>query len=447
VKQALSQRLVELRGFASEELTRGAAGRADRLARLKFLHISFLQAASHATELFDDFTGSKDGKWALLFDELELAPEWIQTELAESIRSTEPNLVFKLAINPFSPNAIPFGGADSAMPKQDFEQIALWHAEKRDAYPFCEELWSQMLRQNCIPYRSPREALGYSFFEPQEKDWRARRGTIYEPKSRMARLFLDLAREDKSFEAYIRKNGVHPDHWPQLDRNRRSADVRKVAPLVAVRSFFRKEERSKASKGRSRKSLYLYSGAESLFAITEGNPRWFIGVVSRLLLQWKDQRLPIKRSIQAEEMEVMANTFSALLGTLPIPFHSPSRGLLSILRTVGNRFHRSVVHEGFSDDPPLTFIVDSFMSGEALDVLATGLNAGAIVYVPEGKSTLTLTTRESLRGKRFRMSYLLAPVYKLPIRLGRAVALSGVLKDEPLLTPQLSIDLEDRNED
>ena len=140
-------------------------------------------------------------------------------------------------------------------------------------------------------------------------------------------------------------------------------------------------------------------------------------------------------------MDAMANTFSALLGTLPVPAASQGKGLLSILRTVGDRFHRGVVHDPFSDDPPLTFTIDSFMTGDALDVLANGLNAGAIVYVPDGRSALMLATRDSLRGKRFRISYLLAPVYKLPIRLGRSVALSQILRRGPVDTPQLFIDL------
>ena len=445
IKQAMSLRLNQLREFANGEVARGEEGRKDRVARIKFLHIHFLQAASHAAELFDDLASGSGGKWALLFDELELAPEWIQKDLVDSVRSTEPNLVFKLAINPFSPNAILVRGADSAMPKQDFEQIPLWHAEKRDAYPFCEKLWYQMLSQYGIPRKAPSEALGSSYFDPPEREWR-RGKTTYGPRSRTARRFIELAREDPSFDAYLETNGIHPRRWAELSSSQRAADVRKVAPLVIVRAFFRKEKEDKPSTGRSRKSLYLYSGAESLFAITEGNPRWFIGIVSRLLARWHDRSQPIKRAIQAEEMDTMANTFSALLGTLPVPAPSQGRGLLSILRTVGDRFHRSVVHDDFSDDPPLTFTIDSFMTGDALDVLASGLNAGAIVYVPHGQNTLMLATRDSLRGKRFRISYLLAPVYKLPIRLGRPVALSKMLRRGLVETPQLFMELTENDE-
>ena len=101
----------------------------------------------------------------------------------------------------------------------------------------------------------------------------------------------------------------------------------------------------------------------------------------------------------------------------------------------------------FSDDPPLTFTIDSFMTGDALDILAhSGLNAGAIVYVPDGKSALMLATGSRFGESAFRVSYLLAPVYKLPIRLGRSVALSRLLKAGSVESPQLFMDLGEDNE-
>jgi len=62
---------------------------------------------------------------------------------------------------------------------------------------------------------------------------------------------------------------------------------------------------------------------------------------------------------------------------------------------------------------------------DGLDALRQALNAGAVVYVPDDDGQLILT---SLRGKRFRLSYLLAPLYGFPIRLGKEVALSRILR-------------------
>ena len=64
------------------------------------------------------------------------------------------------------------------------------------------------------------------------------------------------------------------------------------------------------------------------------------------------------------------------------------------------------------------------------------MNAGAIIYVPDDEGKVILT---SLRGKKFRLSYLLAPIYGFPIRLGREIALSRILgiSDSPNIVSEL----------
>jgi len=93
----------------------------------------------------------------------------------------------------------------------------------------------------------------------------------------------------------------------------------------------------------------------------------------------------------------------------------------------------------------LTFTVDSFVKDDIASMLSQALNAGAIVYIPEKPSDNLILT--SLRGKRFRISYLLAPTLKLPLRLGRSIALSRVIGPQPSEpSGQLSM-LEDNEDD
>jgi hypothetical protein len=49
-----------------------------------------------------------------------------------------------------------------------------------------------------------------------------------------------------------------------------------------------------------------------------------------------------------------------------------------------------------------------------------------LIYVPDRASEMLLS---SLRGKRFRLSYLFAPHYRIPIQLGRAVSISHILQN------------------
>ena len=81
--------------------------------------------------------------------------------------------------------------------------------------------------------------------------------------------------------------------------------------------------------------------------------------------------------------------------------------------------------ESFALSLQAVFIVDSNAPKGILAALGQALNAGAIVYVPDDEGQLILS---SLRGKRFRLTYLLAPLYEFPIRLGGSVSLSTIMK-------------------
>ena len=107
---------------------------------------------------------------------------------------------------------------------------------------------------------------------------------------------------------------------------------------------------------------------------------------------------------------------------------------MSLIDHVGNFFFKEIVVKDFNPDPPGSFVVDSNVSENLLDGLGKALNAGAIIYVPDPRGQTMLS---SLRGKRFRLAYLLAPYYQLPIRLGRQVSLLSILaqgtEDQPSL--------------
>lgn len=421
VKHALTARLSEIKEIASREAVCGSLGRSQRLASIEYLHIHFVQAAAFAVERFNDLAGERGAKWALMFDELELAPKWIRDYLLKSLRGSSRHFLFKLAMSPSAPDVHTFEGELAASPGHDFEQIALWYAEKNDGYAFCERLWYSMLADRELEPIDPREALGRSEFETLVGEWSGA-GTAYTPGSRLGKRFIRFAEADESFKNYLTRRGVDPYHLEKIEGEQRAADVRKVAPLLAVREFFLSD-----GKRRGRKSAALYAGADSIFAISEGNPRWFIAIAGRLLDGIKGSERKIPQSIQARELMNAAQRFSAMLRTIPAPaVGQSSRGLLSIVRAAGEFFHKGVADTEFNPDPPGTFIVDSRLSDDVVASLERALNAGALVYVPDDASQYIL---RSLRGKRFRLSYLLAPIYGFPLRLGRPVALGSILAE------------------
>lgn len=440
LRWALSDRLRHIFSLATKEIVLGPEGRKERLIGQAFLHLHFLSGCGTAIEIYEDIAGLKPGKWALLFDELELAPKWIQEELGSSLRSTDPRFLFKLALNPFTENdwllqsaSASRMGADTPRPApdQDFDQIPLWYVGKVKALEFCSRLWYEMLQQRNLPLRQPDKILGSSYFG--DSYFRNDESEVYRAGSKAATRFANLAAKDPSFAAYLNKKGLKADRLADLSDNKRASDVRKVAPIVAVREFYRRPEVLNEPEGslRSRKTAKLYSGAESLFAITEGNPRWFIGIVGRLLeqLQARHQNT-IQAGWQAEQVRSAAERFQAMLSTIPVPPRergSTPIAVLTWVAQVANFFHERIVRGVFQSDPPGTFRVDDQVSGDILPSLARAINAGALVYIPDG-GPMILSSLEEIRGKRFRISYLLAPLYGLPLRLGKAVALSTILR-------------------
>jgi hypothetical protein len=426
LKQALSGRLHQIRDIASRESVRGTEGRSERLANDENLHLHFVQSCSLATELFDDVT-STAGKWALMFDELELAPAWINEELVKSLRSTDSKLLFKLALNPYSDNEALLGGALSAAPGQDFDQIPLWYPEKRDAQEFCTALWYQMLSLRNLPAKAPKAVLGNSYFETTVGDWEGSKNA-YGPKSKVTERFSQLAEKDATFRDYLRKNRIDVKHMNLLSGDARAATVRKIAPIVALREFYRRSDRDEHNQGgeRSRKRATLYSGADSLFAISEGNPRWLIGILSRLLDRWDiAKKSPIPPAVQAQELQKAAERFAAMLKTLPNA-KGGSAGITAfeVVKQVSKYIRKEVVSSEFRPEPPGTFVVNDDVDEATLISVRQALNAGALVYVPTDEGQLILT---SLKHKRFRVAYLLAPLYGTPIRLGKEMSLSTIL--------------------
>ena len=242
-------------------------------------------------------------------------------------------------------------------------------------------------------------------------------------------MFLDLYQRDKSFKDYIDRLGIDLMNVSGMSELARASGIRKVSQVVATRDFYRRSDtEDEADPGRrSRKSFDLYVGAESLFAVSEGHPRWLKILFARLL-EGEAIREQIKIAVPKQNAALMASAhrFSALLKTYPVQDNRGSSGtsILKLVQRIGEYFHSEVVNAEFKPEPVSSFIVDSSTPDDFLEALQTALNLGAIVYVPDGDSEIALS---SLRGKRFRLSYWLAPVFGIPLILGKAVALSAIL--------------------
>lgn len=444
LKLALRERLSTIAQIAFRETLLQQDSLDERLAAHGFLYLGFLECATLAIEAFNNLAKQPERRWAFLFDELEIAPRQIRQRLFSALRSTDQRLLFKLSISPYHEDASVLETGISAMPGQDYQPIELWYPRKEEGYQFSEALLRAMLVDADVQGASSEQIFGRSVFDAGDLE-REQDVSAYRPGTSLHRRFVSLAEKDPSFAEYLKKNNIDINKMHLLDESQRAGQIRKGTTVIAVRENYKSSEGltgAPTRRERSRKAPILYTGSRALFAIIEGNPRWFIGIIGSLIRDYKRYQHRIPRSTQARTITTATNRFRALLRT--IPYHQPgsasSRGLLSLLDSVGEFLHANLVQGPFNPDPPLSFVVDAKTSSETLEALGRALNAGAIILAPDPGGEALLS---SLKGKRFRLSYMLAPGYGLPLNLGRPMALSHIIERAPLQQHQLSFLRED----
>jgi hypothetical protein len=215
---------------------------------------------------------TKPKQWALCYDELEIAPAWLRQELIAGLRSGPQDVLLKLTWYPILPSGIPTapGAAD------DFRPIRLWHSHVEDPKAFCEDLAGEFLRRkfgDTAP--TPAEFFSRSVLAAEGEDEPSK---AYERDSTEYRAFRELATWDKSFEALLKGRRIDPEDPIPKSQAEKDQFFRKVKPIVLLRNTFGDE-----SKGRSRKAPALYVGREAIYAISEGNPRWLLGLLNDLV--------------------------------------------------------------------------------------------------------------------------------------------------------------------
>ena len=441
LKQSLVFRMADIRQLAQSLVDRSDAREHVRSDEYAFLRYHFLDEVICAVTLFNDDAGESEARWALCFDELEIAPDWVSDQLFRSIRSTDERILIKMAMSPVSTRAYPsiFEHVTGASTLNDFDTIRLWYTDKLEPLRFCQDMWAAVVKRKAHSALTPHDVLGYSQTEFRTSNRTSAR-SAYEISSDMMASFERLSKSDASFAAYLAREKIVLDKLQHLPPERFAATIRKVAPIVVFRDYFRAGDEHKRSL-RSRKISSVYSGADSVFAVTEGNPRWFLLIVNEMLDKAAESNWKISKEEQAEILSNAAGRFLAMLKTLPVPqasVGSTKVSLLGVLDRVGRHFEQKILIDDFNPDPEGTLSPSLVTTPRELAALLDiAVNAGALIYLPGQRDELIL---RSVAGKRFRLSYLLLPLFRVPIRKGRAVSLHRILKlSEPPTRDQIPL--------
>lgn len=375
-----------------------------------------------------------DGRVAMLFDEVELAPSGLQTSLLGYLRHSSEHILFKVAISPYMRGAR--GLSDRLVPSaiDDYDTIDLSTLDGDDLRVFTERYFDAAASRRGVDAASFHDALGTSVLSPGPSERRS--SVAYGPSVPQSRAVRDLYRKDRSFAKYVDQHGLNPTDLAADGDSDVRAPFRKVRQVVLIRNSYFSSAKARRIKTKH-DARRLYCGAETVMNLCEGNPRRLALIVPMLLDGvGRDGRVP--HGVQMAAIDRTEAAFRSFLRGLPVSKNAGQklpRGVLTFIDILGESFHAHIVGLRFDADPVGSFIVHASASDVVEELVARAVNAGALVQLSDGSNRgsvaadVDLEPLQSSRGKRFRLSYLLSPHYGLPVRVSRANSLETILRE------------------
>lgn len=384
-----------------------------------------MEAARFAIRVINRATAQPEHRWALLLDEMELAPRSVHRLVVRSVRGGERNLILKLSFSPFDNNASSaFAGLGAASADNDFRPVYLWSGDRRGGRSFADSMFRTMLKTRTKLPVTPFRVLGRSEIDSSGRNWQPE---DFKPGSKKFDLMLSMQRNDPSFAAYLERRKVSLALLESMTYDQKSATLRKFYPILVFRDALLRFESGEVRRRTRKKVEEVFSGQDVAYAALEANPRWMKAVFGQMLRGFESERSRIPYGLQYDALKDAAERFEALLEMLPISVSDPRVRVLPLVNNIARYFNRRALGS-FSVDFPTTFVVDSGVDSDVLAALRVALNAGAIVHVRGERSPSLLS---DLVGERFRLAYLLSlrDHYEVPLRLGKSVNLSRILAD------------------
>lgn len=382
-----------------------------------------LELLRFGVRAFNRAVGQPHHRWAVLLDELELAPLEIHNEVQRYIRGGTGELILKVSMSPFDRYMHSFiaqGVAPSA--GHDFRAVYLSGQSRRGIRRFTEGLWKETLRNSGHPQVGMTRAFGATGAD-----------RVAGVNSEVEAMLVRARSVDPGFSAWLKRRMIDPNHLERLTYNERSATVRKVYPLLVFRDAlitFRKDRPVRRSR---KKSVEPFTGASAIATALEGNPRWIKSAFAEMIRSYDPASQFVLPGFQLDALKGVANRFDALLHVLPRTEEiAPSVSVPALVDSIASFFSDQNLGP-FNAEPPNCFTVDAEVPQPIVDALALALYAGAIVHVRDRRSSAVLS---DFHDQRFRLAYILGvrDGKEFPLRLGRDAGLSRILQGRHLRT-------------
>lgn len=368
---------------------------------------------------FNRFTSNEGRRWAILIDEMELAPRVIHDEVSGYVRGGGGDLLVKVSMSPFDRFIDSDSSSGVPVPGHDFRVVHLSGQGRQDVERITRGLWEEALKARGLPAVRMEEALGDSSYSYGYRG-RSGRGTV--------QAVLERAyRDDQDFAKWVRRKHLNLGRLDDLSYETYSATVRKVYPLLVFReSLARFAGGRVAGRKSGKRSASAFVGATAVTTALEGNPRWIKIAFSEMIDHWDIRRSEVSDGYQLGALVSLSSRFEALLRVLPRP-ESMARSM-SVMELVDSvaRYMSQANLGPFQADPPNVFTIDHGAPPPVLDAIITGLYAGALVHVRDKQSPDVL---DRFGGQRFRLAYVFGvrAGREFPLRLGKDVKLSSIV--------------------
>jgi len=410
----------------------------------EYFYDEYLDSVSLGCDAFENIFGSdpyfsdSNFKWALCFDELEIAPSWLQFELLSLLRSlANQKLLFKLTMVPLVMINNKQGELVeiTAREREDFSIIRTWTYSQisiNNWESFSRKLIEDKFRRKNTKI-NPISLFGSDSLDRNiqitfngDENFKPKKG--YTEGSYVWFLFKELAIIDSTFREFLKGNRISPSNPIPHEEGQKDSIFRKVKPLALHRYQFKSHI---IGRMRSRKNASLYYGLPRIYDICDGNPRALIGLIDefieRLNIEIDGSARQLDINFQSRIISEISKKYLLLLQNHPdanIPYFNKYMNLGTILEKIGRYFEERIIVDSFSMDPVNCFTVDKETPQEVTDLLKVAMHLGAIIYLNPDESV----SKTSLVGKKFRLSYLLFPNFRLPIVEYNSTVLSKILR-------------------
>jgi hypothetical protein len=350
--------------------------------------------------LFNIVSKRPNHRWAVLIDEVELAPSEVHEAIDKHIRGGATELILKVSMSPFDHYQEFFLKSGQAVEGNDYQVASLTNLSWKDLREFTERLWEQTLERSGIPKISFDKALGKTRlvcdYQVDTKHWEEDANNL-----------LEWAyNSDRDFKEWLKRNGIENlNAWQKLPRDKKQSTLTKVRYVL----HFRRAVLTSTNNGlrrRSRNKLTdVFSGSYAVIKMLEGNPRWIKMVFTDMLRHRdREKNSKITPGNQYDALYRLAVNVEALINTTPVKEQTTSARVLDIVDAVSEYFNSQLLGK-FDPSPAHCFKVDGPAERTLATQLVKGLYSGIFIQKENRKR---ISQNRRLEGQVLRLANILS---------------------------------------